>query len=126
MAGCNRFSGNAVYIHYVGFSASTGEQFDSSWDRGRTEFIGYVSGIGNVIEGLDQGLLGMQVEAEAVTLLMVYGENGAGDGLIAPGETLIFIVDLLARTAASYLETPKRSKAACVLSSSWGTRTPFT
>ena len=97
-SGASVSSGNAVYIHYVGFSASTGEQFDSSWDRGRTEFIGYVSGIGNVIEGLDQGLLGMQVGGRRTVVIppeLAYGENGAGDGLIAPDETLIFIVDLL-------------------------------
>ena len=90
--------GNAVYIHYVGVSASTGEQFDSSWDRGRSEFIGYISGAGNVIEGLDQGLLGMQVGGRRTVVIppdLAYGENGAGDGLIAPNETLIFTVDLL-------------------------------
>ena len=90
--------GNVVYIHYVGVSASSGEQFDSSWDRGRTEFIGYISGAGNVIEGLDQGLLGMQVGGRRTVVIppdLAYGENGAGDGLIAPNETLIFTVDLL-------------------------------
>ena len=90
--------GNVVYIHYVGVSASTGEQFDSSWDRGRSEFIGYISGAGNVIEGLDQGLLGMQVGGRRTVVIppdLAYGENGAGDGLIAPNETLIFTVDLL-------------------------------
>tara|TARA_X000000368_G_scaffold61229_2_gene43181 strand:+ start:5871 stop:6806 length:936 start_codon:yes stop_codon:yes gene_type:complete len=90
--------GNVVYIHYVGVSASTGQQFDSSWDRGRSEFIGYISGTGNVIEGLDQGLLGMQVGGRRTVVIppdLAYGENGAGDGLIAPNETLIFTVDLL-------------------------------
>ena len=90
--------GSVVYIHYVGVSASTGEQFDSSWDRGRSEFIGYISGAGNVIEGLDQGLLGMQVGGRRTVVIppdLAYGENGAGDGLIAPNETLIFTVDLL-------------------------------
>jgi len=91
-------SGNVVYIHYVGISASSGEQFDSSWDRGRSEFIGYISGAGNVIEGLDQGLLGMQVGGRRTVVIppdLAYGENGAGEGLIAPNETLIFTVDLL-------------------------------
>ena len=90
--------GNVVYIHYVGVSASTGEQFDSSWDRGRSEFIGYISGTGNVIQGLDEGLLGMQVGGRRTVVIppdLAYGENGAGDGLIAPNETLIFSVDLL-------------------------------
>ena len=91
-------TGNVVYIHYVGVSASTGEQFDSSWDRGRSEFIGYVSGTGNVIQGLDEGRLGMQVGGRRTVVIppdLAYGENGAGDGLIAPNETLIFTVDLL-------------------------------
>ena len=90
--------GNVVYIHYVGVAASTGEQFDSSWDRGRSEFIGYISGTGNVIQGLDEGLLGMQVGGRRTVVIppdLAYGENGAGDGLIAPNETLIFTVDLL-------------------------------
>ncbi len=90
--------GNIVYIHYVGVSASTGEQFDSSWDRGRSEFIGYISGAGNVIQGLDEGLIGMQVGGRRTVVIppdLAYGENGAGDGLIAPNETLIFTVDLL-------------------------------
>ena len=90
--------GNAVYIHYVGVSASTGEEFDSSWDRGRSEFIGYISGTGNVIQGLDEGLLGMQVGGRRTVVIppsLAYGENGAGDGLIAPNETLVFTVDLL-------------------------------
>mgnify|MGYP001388315802 FL=1 len=90
--------GNVVYIHYVGVSASTGEQFDSSWDRGRSEFIGYISGTGNIIQGLDEGLLGMQVGGRRTVVIppdLAYGENGAGDGLIAPNETLIFTVDLL-------------------------------
>ena len=90
--------GYVVYIHYVGVSASTGEQFDSSWDRGRSEFIGYISGTGNVIQGLDEGLLGMQVGGRRTVVIppdLAYGENGAGDGLIAPNETLIFTVDLL-------------------------------
>ena len=74
--------GNVVYIHYVGVSASTGEQFDSSWDRGRSEFIGYISGTGNVIQGLDEGLLGMQVGGRRTVVIppdLAYGENGAGD-----------------------------------------------
>ena len=90
--------GSVVYIHYVGVSQSTGEQFDSSWDRGRSEFIGYISGSGNVIDGLDQGMLGMQVGGRRTIIIppnLAYGANGAGDGLIAPNETLIFTVDLL-------------------------------
>ena len=90
--------GSVVYIHYVGVAQSSGEQFDSSWDRGRSEFIGFISGAGNVIEGLDQGMIGMNVGGRRTIVIpssLAYGENGAGNGLIAPNETLIFTVDLL-------------------------------
>ncbi len=91
-------TGSVVYIHYVGVAQSSGEQFDSSWDRGRSEFVGFISGAGNVIEGLDQGMIGMNVGGRRTIIIppsLAYGENGAGDGLIAPNETLIFTVDLL-------------------------------
>ena len=91
-------TGSVVYIHYVGVAQSSGEQFDSSWDRGRSELIGFISGAGNVIEGLDQGMIGMNVGGRRTVIIppsLAYGENGAGNGLIAPNETLIFTVDLL-------------------------------
>ena len=91
-------AGSVVYIHYVGVAQSSGEQFDSSWDRGRSELIGFISGSGNVIEGLDQGMIGMNVGGRRTVIIppsLAYGENGAGNGLIAPNETLIFTVDLL-------------------------------
>ena len=90
--------GDVLYIHYVGVSQSTGQQFDSSWDRGRSEFIGLIAGAGNVIKGLDEGLIGMKVGGRRNLVIppsLAYGENGAGGGVIAPNETLVFTVDLL-------------------------------
>jgi len=97
-SGSTVIPGSILYIHYVGVAQSSGEQFDSSWDRGRSEFIGFISGAGNVIEGLDQGMIGMKVGGRRTIVIpssLAYGENGAGNGLIAPNETLIFTVDLL-------------------------------
>ena len=88
-------SGRQVDVHYVGVSWSTGEQFDASWDRGGTFSFGL--GEGRVIKGWDQGVAGMKVGGRRRLTIppgLAYGERGAG-GAIGPGETLVFVVDLL-------------------------------
>jgi len=87
--------GNQVEVHYVGVSWSTGEQFDASWDRGTPFSFGL--GGGQVIQGWDQGVAGMKVGGRrrlTIPPALGYGDRGAG-GVIAPGETLVFVVDLL-------------------------------
>jgi len=84
-----------VEVHYVGVSWSTGEQFDSSWDR--MEPFRFGLGAGQVIQGWDQGVAGMRVGGRRTLHIpphMGYGARGAG-GVIKPDETLIFVVDLL-------------------------------
>ena len=51
--------GQTVTTHYVGWAFSTGEEFDASWNRG--DPLSFRAGIGQVIRGWDQGLLGMKV-----------------------------------------------------------------
>ncbi|MCI9887630.1 FKBP-type peptidyl-prolyl cis-trans isomerase [Micrococcales bacterium 31B] len=87
--------GNIVETHYVGVAFSTGEQFDASWDRGDT--LSFKVGVGQVISGWDQGLLGMKVGGRRKLVIpsqLAYGERGAG-GVIKPNESLIFVVDLV-------------------------------
>lgn len=87
--------GDKVSCHYVGVSWSTGEEFDASWNRGQP--LDFTVGIGQVIEGWDQGLLGMRVGGRRrleIPSSMAYGERGAG-GAIGPNEALIFVVDLV-------------------------------
>lgn len=89
-------AGRTAIVHYVGVSASTGEQFDASWDRGDT--FSFPLGAGLVIAGWDRGVEGMRVGGRRRLVIpahLGYGERGAG-GVIAPGETLIFVVDLVA------------------------------
>jgi peptidylprolyl isomerase len=88
-------AGRSVQVHYVGVSWSTGEQFDASWDRGDAFRFGL--GAGQVIPGWDQGVAGMRVGGRrrlTIPPALGYGDRGAG-GAIAPGETLVFVVDLL-------------------------------
>ncbi len=87
--------GNTVRVHYVGVAHSTGEEFDASWNRG--EPLQFRLGIGQVITGWDQGVQGMKVGGRRQLVIpphLGYGDRGAG-GVIKPGETLIFVVDLL-------------------------------
>lgn len=87
--------GRPVTVHYVGVAYSTGEQFDASWDRG--EAFTFPLGAGRVIRGWDEGVAGMRVGGRRTLRIpphLGYGERGAG-GVIKPGESLIFVVDLL-------------------------------
>jgi len=88
-------SGQEVDVHYVGVSWSSGEQFDASWDRRGT--FSFRLGAGQVISGWDQGVAGMKVGGRRRLTIppdLGYGSRGAG-GVIAPGETLVFVVDLV-------------------------------
>jgi peptidylprolyl isomerase len=87
--------GSTVTVHYVGMAWSTGQQFDASWDR--LEPFTFGLGAGQVISGWDEGVAGMKVGGRRTLHIppdMGYGARGAG-GVIKPGETLIFVVDLL-------------------------------
>jgi len=87
--------GSTVTVHYVGMAWSTGQQFDASWDR--MEPFTFGLGAGQVISGWDEGVAGMKVGGRRTLHIppdMGYGARGAG-GVIKPGETLIFVVDLL-------------------------------
>ncbi|MDN4162708.1 FKBP-type peptidyl-prolyl cis-trans isomerase [Nocardioides abyssi] len=88
-------AGNTVEVHYVGVAHSTGEEFDASYNRG--EPLRFRLGIGQVISGWDTGVQGMKVGGRRQLVIpphLGYGDRGAG-GVIKPGETLIFVVDLL-------------------------------
>jgi peptidylprolyl isomerase len=88
-------AGDTVQVHYVGVAYSTGEEFDTSWSRGAP--LEFRLGAGQVIAGWDQGVQGMRVGGRRQLIIppgMAYGDRGAGRA-IAPGETLIFVCDLV-------------------------------
>jgi peptidylprolyl isomerase len=93
--GAEAKAGDFVQVHYVGVAYSTGEEFDSSYDRG--DPLGFQLGAGRVIAGWDQGVQGMKVGGRRQLVIpphLAYGDRGAGN-VIAPGETLIFVCDLV-------------------------------
>ena len=86
--------GDVVSMQYVGVRYRDNQQFDASWDRG--EPFQFPLGGGQVIQGWDQGIVGMKVGGRRQLTIppdLAYGDQGAGPD-IAPGETLIFVVDL--------------------------------
>ena len=88
-------AGQTVDAHYVGVAYSSGEEFDASWNRGQS--LSFRLGAGQVIAGWDQGIQGMKVGGRRRLVIpphLGYGNRGAG-AAIKPGETLIFVVDLV-------------------------------
>jgi peptidylprolyl isomerase len=93
--GAEAKAGSTVSAHYVGVAHSTGEEFDASWNRGAP--LDFRLGVGQVIPGWDQGITGMRVGGRRKLVIpphLAYGDRGAG-AAIKPGETLIFVVDLV-------------------------------
>lgn len=92
-------AGNLVAVHYTGWLKSrytgVGKQFDSSRDT--NEPFQFVLGGGNVIQGWDEGVQGMQVGGVRKLIVppaLGYGARGAGAS-IPPNATLVFDVELL-------------------------------
>ncbi|HUG58222.1 MAG TPA: FKBP-type peptidyl-prolyl cis-trans isomerase [Candidimonas sp.] len=86
--------GALITAHYSGF-LEDGTKFDSSYDRG--EPFQCVIGTGRVIQGWDQGLLGMKVGGKRklfVPAHLAYGDRQMGP-IIAPNSNLIFEIELL-------------------------------
>ena len=87
--------GATVTVHYVGVSwTNDGRQFDASWDRGQDISFG----LHQVIAGWTEGIPGMKVGGRR--MLVIPPEKGYGaqspTPAIAPNDTLVFVIDLLA------------------------------
>ena len=84
--------GATVEVHYLGVEYDTGEEFDSSWNRGASiEFP-----LRGLIKGWQDGIPGMQIGGRRKLTIppeQAYGPAGSGHRL--SGKTLIFVIDLL-------------------------------
>jgi FKBP-type peptidyl-prolyl cis-trans isomerase FkpA len=95
-------AGQKAVVQYTGWLYETsapdkkGKEFDSSRNAGQP--FSFLVGAGQVIKGWDQGVVGMKVGGRrrlTIPADLAYGDAGAG-GVIPPGATLIFDVDLVA------------------------------
>ena len=90
--GAEAVPGATVTVHYVGVEYDSGDEFDSSWNRGESiEFP-----LRGLIAGWQEGIPGMRVRGRRQLVIppqLAYGPAGAGHRL--SGKTLIFVIDLL-------------------------------
>jgi peptidylprolyl isomerase len=92
-------AGQTVSVNYTG-RLTNDKVFDSSVDPkfGHVEPLQFRVGVGQVIEGWDEGLLTMKVGGKRKLIIppdLGYGREGAGSD-IPPNATLIFDVELMA------------------------------
>ena len=93
--GATARAGQDIVVHYVGRMLANGQQFDSS--IARNDPLDFPLGAGIVIPGLDQGIPGMKVGGKRKLTIppeLAYRDQGCG-GVIPPGATLVFEVELL-------------------------------
>jgi FKBP-type peptidyl-prolyl cis-trans isomerase len=93
--GAEAVVGKLITVNYTG-TLVDGTIFDSSLNPGRTPFE-FTLGVGEVIQGWDQGFTGMKVGGKRKLTIppsLGYGAAGAGD-VIPPNATLVFEVELL-------------------------------
>jgi len=96
--GASPKKGQTCFMHYTGWlwvNNAKGAKFDSSHDRG--EPFDFAIGTGAVIKGWDEGVATMKTGGKRTLLIppqLAYGARGV-PGVIPPGSTLLFEVELL-------------------------------
>ncbi|MFC0507665.1 FKBP-type peptidyl-prolyl cis-trans isomerase [Micromonospora costi] len=87
-------AGQTITTNYVGVFYKDGKEFDSSWEAGQP--ASFPIGVGQVIKGWDQGLVGVTVGSRVqldIPADLAYGNDGSGG---RPAGPLRFVVDVLA------------------------------
>ncbi len=90
--GAEAVAGGVVDVHYVGVEFDSGEEFDSSWNRGQSANFP----LNQLIQAWQEGIPGMKVGGRRQITApphLAYGPAGGGHRL--SGKTLIFVIDLL-------------------------------
>jgi peptidylprolyl isomerase len=89
-------AGQTISVHYTGVIFGSGKQFDSSWDRGTP--VDFAIGIGKVIKGWDEGIVGLTVGSQVLLVVPPdkgYGTSGNASAGISGTDALVFVVDIL-------------------------------
>lgn len=89
-------AGDTVVVHYVGVRSADGTEFDNSYDRGSPFPV--TLGVGQVIKGWDQGLVGVKKGGRRqldIPADLAYGDNPPSEEIKA-GDALSFVIDVVA------------------------------
>jgi len=87
--------GQTIVAQYTGLIWRTGQVFETSW--GASPFLTPI-GVGKVVPGWDQGLVGQTVGSRVLLVLPPaegYGSAGSSQAGIKGNDTLVFVVDIL-------------------------------
>jgi len=90
-SGAEAVPGATVEVHYLGVDFESGEEFDSSWNRG--DSISFP--LQGLIQGWQDGIPGMRVGGRRELTIpprLAYGESGYHR---LAGKTLVFVIDLI-------------------------------
>ena len=104
--------GDAVVVDYVGVNARDGKEFDSSWAENRPPAL-FTLEDGSLIKGFVSGLVGKKIGDRVLISIPAKDgyPQGNPDAGIKKGDTLLFVVDLLMKPAASAQGTPVEPEA---------------
>ncbi len=87
-------AGDVVLVNYVGVRSADGTQFDANYGA---DPLPVILGQGRVIEGWDQGLVGVQAGEQLqldIPTELAYGDEPPGED-IQPGDALSFVIDVV-------------------------------
>ena len=90
-------AGQTITVNYKGALWAGGRVFDSSWTR--SEPVDFEIGVGAVIRGWDEGLVGEPVGSQVLLVIPPnegYGDSGEPSAGITGTDTLVFVVDIVA------------------------------
>ena len=85
-------AGDTIHCHYYGIVFAGDSDFDNSFDRGGA--LSFQIGVGMVIPGWDQGLVGKRVGDRVLLSIpaeLGYGARGVPQAGIPGGATLVFV-----------------------------------
>ena len=88
--------GDLLVANYLGETWRDGKVFDQSYRRGAP--VSFPIGVGQVIPGWDEGLVGKKVGSRVLLVLPPdkgYGSSGNAQAGIRPDDTLVFVVDVV-------------------------------
>jgi FKBP-type peptidyl-prolyl cis-trans isomerase len=99
-------SGDNLSVNYTGWLQDTGKLFDSSLNPGRTPFQ-ITIGVGRVIKGWDEGLIGMKVgEMRRLIIPPALAYGATGSGPVPANATLVFDIQMLSISTSTPTATP--------------------